>query len=134
MWPFRKKQVQPPPNVRSGDDRAWFSATLNQWEFEIDGTEFRLSGRDFDDRAFAWAREAILSIKQLKEEIDKHVFQELEGSPCDATTRALLTVSLDDYCSEGKMELAFVGDDSWGDFGVHVIVADGTVLESYGGD
>lgn len=96
--------------------------------------EFRLTGRDFDCRAFDWAREAILSIRQLDEQIDKHVLQELEGSPCDAAKRQLLAVSLDDFSPEGKIELAFVGDDSWGDFGVHVVLAGGKVLESYGGD
>ena len=72
--------------------------------------------------------------RQLKEEIDQHVLRELEGRPCDAATRELLTVSLDDYSSEGKIGLAFVGDDSWGDFGVNVVLAGGKVLESYGGD
>lgn len=134
MWPFRKTQVQPPPNVRLGDDRAWFSTTLNHWDFEIDGTEFTLSGREFDSRAFAWARDAISSIRRLEAEIDKHVLDVLDGSPFNVATRHILSVSLDDYLSAGHLDIAYVGDDSWGDFGVNVIVANDKVIEAYGGD
>jgi hypothetical protein len=135
MWPFRKKQILPPPeDVISGDDRASYSTTLDQWDFEIDGIEFTLSGREFDSRAFAWAREGVPTIKRLETEIDRHVLEALNGWPCDVATRHLLSVSLDDYSSDGHFDLAYVGDDSWADFGVNVIVADGQVIESYGGD
>ncbi|WP_200273637.1 hypothetical protein [Luteolibacter pohnpeiensis] len=135
MWPFRKKQVLPPPeDFISGDDRAVYSTTFDQWEFEIEGIEFTLAGREFDRRTFGWAREAITMIKRLEAEIDRHVLEELDGWPCDIATRHLLSVSMDDYTSEGHLDLAYVGDDSWGDFGVNVIVADGKVIESYGGD
>lgn len=135
MWPFRKKQALPPPeNIVLGDDRAFYSTTLDQWEFEIDATEFSLSGREFDSDAFAWAREAISSITRLDAEIDRHVLDVLDGWPCDVSTRHLLSVSLDDFASERQFNIAYVGDDSWGDFGVNVIVADGKVIEAYGGD
>ena len=134
MWPFNKKEVQPSLNIISGDDRAWFSTALNHWDFEIDGIEFTLSGRSFDSRAFGWAREAISSIHCLESEIDKHVLNVLEGSSFDVATRHILSVSLDDYSSEGQLDIAYVGDDSWGDFGVNVIVANGKVIEAYGGD
>ena len=134
MWPFRKIVVQTPPNVISGDDRAWFSTTLNQWDFKIDGTDFTLSGREFDIRTFAWAREAISLIRRMETEIERHVLEVLDGSPFDVTTRHILSVSLDDYSSAGNLDIAYVGDDSWGDFGVNVIVANGKVIEAYGGD
>lgn len=135
MWPFCKKQVLPPPeDIVMGGDRASFSTSLDQWEFEIDGTEFTISGRDFDNRAFTWARETAASIKQLKSEIDRQVLEVLYGWPCDVSTRRILSVCLDDFASERQAELAFVGDDSWGDFGVNVIIAGGKVIEAYGGD
>jgi len=135
MWPFfRKTTVQAPPNIISGDDRAWFSTTINQWEFKIDGTSFTLSGREFDSRAFTWAREAISSISRLESEIDRHVLEVLDGSPFDVATRHILSVRLDDYSTAGSFDIAYVGDDSWADFGVNVIVANGKVIEAYGGD
>ena len=135
MWPFRKKPVlSPPEDIVLGNDRASFSTSLDQWEFEIEGMEFNLSGRDFDNRAFTWAREVAASIKQLEPEIDRQVLEVLDGWPCDISKRRLLSVCLDNFASEGQFDLAFVGDDSWGDFGVDVIIADGKIIEAYGGD
>lgn len=135
MWPFRKKSVLPlPADIIHGDDRAQFSTALNHWEFEIDGTEFTLSGRTFDSQAFSWARTVLADMRRLQSEIDQRVLQNLEGWPCDVATRQLLSVSLDDYASEGQIDLAFVGDDSWGDYGVNVILAGGEIVAAYGGD
>jgi hypothetical protein len=135
MWPFRKKLVLPPPaDIVHGDDRAQFSTTLDHWEFEIDGTEFTLSGRTFDSQAFSWAITALADMRRLQPEIDQRVLQVLDVWPCDVETRELLSVSLDDYASEGRFDLAFVGDDSWGDFGVNVILAGGKIVDAYGGD
>lgn len=135
MWPFRKKPVIPPPaDIVQGEDRAQFSTTLDHWGFEIDGTEFTLSGRMFDPQAFTWARTALADMRRLQPEIDQRVLRVLDGWPCDTATRELLSVSLDDYASEGQINLAFVGDDSWGDFGVNVILAGGKIVDAYGGD
>ena len=135
MWPFSKKPVLPPPDdIVQGNDRAQFSTPLGHWEFEIDGTEFTLSGRTFDPQAFSWARTALADMRRLQPEIDQRVLQVLDGWPCDVATRELLSVSLDDYASEGPIDLGFVGDDSWGDFGVNVILADGKIVDAYGGD
>ncbi|MCF7675115.1 MAG: hypothetical protein K9N23_22695 [Akkermansiaceae bacterium] len=135
MWPFRKKPVSPPPeDVVRGDDRAHFSTVLDCWEFEVDGTEFTLSGRTFDPQAFAWARAALAEMTGLAAEIDQHVLQPLDGWPCEVASRRLLSIGLDDYANAGRIDLAYVGDDSWGDFGVNVILADGKVVEAYGGD
>jgi hypothetical protein len=70
----------------------------------------------------------------LEAEIDRHVLEVLDGSPCNVATRHILSVSLDDYLSAGHLDIAYVGDDSWGDFGVNVIVANDKVIEAYGGD
>lgn len=135
MWPFRKKPGLPPPaDVIQGDDCAKFSTALDQWEFEIEGTEFTLSGRTFDPQAFSWARTALGDMRRLQTEIDQRVLQALDGWSFDVTTRELLSVCLDDYVSEGQFDLAFVGDDSWGDYGVNVILADGRIIDAYGGD
>ncbi len=76
----------------------------------------------------------IALIKKLEPEIDRQVVEVLDGWPCGVSKRRLLSVSLDDFALEGQFDLAFVGDDSWGDFGVNVIIADGKIIEAYGGD
>jgi hypothetical protein len=135
MWPFRKKQILPrPDDVISGDNRAFYSTLLKGWDFEIDGIEFSLSGREFDIRAFEWARKEMETIGRLENEIDGHVLEVLDGYPFDIEARHLFAISLDDYLSEGQLNLSFVGDDSWADFGVNVIVANGRVVGAYGGD
>lgn len=117
-----------------GDDWAKYSTTLEEWEFELDGTEFTLSGREFDPQAFEWARTALVDMRRLLPEIDREVLKNLDGDSCDVSTRELLSVSLDDYASKGEINLAFTGDDSWGDFGVNVILAGGKIVDAYGGD
>jgi hypothetical protein len=135
MWPFSKKQVLPPPtDFILGNHRAKYSTTLEEWEFQMDGIEFTFSEREFNPQAFEWARSALLDIKRLLPEIDREVLKVLEDVSCNIAARELLSVSLDDYASEGEIDLAFVGDDSWGDFGVNVIVAGGKIVDAYGGD
>jgi hypothetical protein len=135
MWPFTRKPVPPPPaDFIVGNHRATYSPTLEEWEFEMENIEFTLSGREIDPQAFQWAQAALLDIKRLLPEIDREVLKVLEDGPCNAAARELLSVSLDDYASEGQIDLAFVGDDSWGDFGVNVILADGKIVDAYGGD
>lgn len=135
MWPFRKKQVLPTPeDVVLGTDRAWFLPSMNQWMFEVDGTEFTLSGREFDTRAFSWAREALGSIQALGSEIDRRVLQAIDGWPCDASARHLFSVGLDEYASEARIHLMYFGDDTWGDYGVDVILCGGEIIDAYGGD
>ena len=135
MWPFRRKPSLPPPdNIVQGGDCARFSSELDQWEFEIDGVEFTLSGRNFDENAFEWARAVLVDKCKLESEIDQHVVQVLDGWSFNASSRHLLSISLDDYGAEGYSDLAYIGDDSWGDYGVNVILGDGRIIDAYGGD
>lgn len=135
MWPFRKKPALPPPaDVVVGSDRATFDSKIEQWEFEIAGVQFTLSGREFNPLAFHWARTALAEIRRLETQIDKRVLDQLEEWPCNQSARKLLCVSLDDYASEGLIDLTYIGDESWGDFGVNVIAANGEIVDAYGGD
>jgi hypothetical protein len=43
-------------------------------------------------------------------------------------------VDLDHYGKSKTIDMAFAGDDSWGDFGVNVIITDGKIVDTYGGD
>jgi hypothetical protein len=54
--------------------------------------------------------------------------------PCDKTKAEVLSVHLDDYESSKTVDVAFAGDESWGDFGVNVIINDGKIEDVYGGD
>ena len=39
-----------------------------------------------------------------------------------------------DQLARRTLDVAFGGDETWGDFGVNVIVTDGAIVDSYGGD
>jgi hypothetical protein len=135
MWPFGKKTSSPPPeDVTRGEMTARYDAKLKHWVFQCDGIEFNLSGIPFDQRAFDWAREACAAIHSLDDHMRSRVVQCLEGWPCDKTKAEILSVDLDDYAESQTIDVAFVGDDSWGDFGVNVIITDGKIADVYGGD
>jgi hypothetical protein len=135
MWPFGKKETSPPPeDVSVGGMTARYDAKLKHWVFQRDSIEFHLSGIPFDQRAFDWAKEACAAIHSLEDEMRARVVQCLESWPCDKTKAEILSVDLDNYAKSQTIDAAFAGDDSWGDFGVNVIIIAGKIAEVYGGD
>jgi hypothetical protein len=135
MWPFGKKESSPAPqDVLVGEMTARYDAKLKYWIFQCDNIEFNLSGIPFDQRAFDWAKEACATIHSLEDEMRALVIQELEGWPCDKTKSEILSADLDDYAESQTMDIAFVGDESWGDFGVNVIITARRIVDVYGGD
>lgn len=135
MWPFRKKTPNPTPeDVVEGEIRASYHPDLEHWEFQIETIEFTLAGRQFDRNAFGWARETSEWMTLLAKEIDQSVLSELEGFRGNIMSRQLLSVCLDDFAEKREAALAFVGDETWGDYGIDVILADGKVLGANCGD
>jgi len=135
MWPFHKQRSAPPPAEVSKDGfTARYDPKLKHWAFEHEGIEFNLSGVPFDEQAFGWAKEASTVLRTLDGQIRSRVTECLEGWPCDQAKAEILCVDLDEY-GEGKtLDVAFVGDETWGDFGVNVIITEGKIVDAYGGD
>ena len=135
MWPFGKKETSPPPeDVSRGGLTARYDAKLKLWAFELDGIEFNLSGVPFDENAFEWAKQASAVIRALEGQIRARVVECLQSWPCDKTKAEILYVDLDEYGKSKTIDLAFVGDETWGDFGVNVIIIDGKIVDAYGVD
>jgi hypothetical protein len=134
MWPFKKSKATPPNDVSYGEMTARYDTQLEDWGIEWEGLEFHVTGIPFNEAAFDWARDAAKVIDALRPEIVARVMTCLDGWPCDKTKAEILSVDLDDYGTERRMDIAFTGDDSWGDFGVNAIVTDGKIVDVYGGD
>ena len=132
MRPFSKKP--PPPDVSNGEMTARYDVKLKFWVFVCDGLEFNRSGVPFDQRAFDWAKEASAVIRSLDAPMRARVNECPEDWPCDKSKAEILSVDLDEYEGSKTMDVAFVGDDSWGDFGVNVIIMNGKIVDAYGGD
>jgi hypothetical protein len=113
---------------------AKYDVLLEYWEFEYGGLEFHIRGIPFNEAAFEWARRAASVIRTLDAEIRERVMECLQGWPCDKTKAEVLCVDLDEYGKSKTIDLAFTGDDSWGDFGVNVIITNGKIVDAYGGD
>ena len=133
MWPFKKSKAAPPPDVSCGDMTARYVERLEYWEFRWDGFDFHVRGIPFNQEAFGWAREVAPVIRRLEPGIHARV-QECLQEPCDKTKAEVLFVDLDEYGESKTIDMAFTGDDSWGDFGVNVIITDGKIEDAYGGD
>ncbi len=135
MWPFAKKNSSPPPADFSKDGMtAKYDSKLKEWAFQNEGIEFSLSGIPFDENAFQWSKEASAIIRNLKDQIKTKVEECLEGWPCDKAAAKILVVDLDGYRESKSMDIAFIGDETWGDFGVNVVVTNGQIEDVYGGD
>jgi hypothetical protein len=134
MWPFKKSKATPPADFTRGDITAKYDERLEYWEFELDGLEFHIREIPFNEAAFDWAREAAPVIRRLTAEIRTRVMECLQDWPCDKSKAEILCVDLDDYGKSKTIDIAFTGDDSWGDFGVNVIITDGKIVDAYGGD
>jgi len=135
MWPFGKnRSTKPVEPVSSGGMTAHYDAKLKYWSFQFEGIKFRISGSSFDPAAFDWAKEAASVIHSLDDEIRACVLKCLESWPCDKNKAEILSAGLDEYTESKTIGLVFVGDESWGDFGVCVIITDGKIVDAYGGD
>jgi len=135
MWPFTKKSIAASPEDVSGEGMtAHYDVKLKHWIFQCEGIEFNLSGIPFETAAFAWARAAVAVIRSQDGEIRSRVTACLENWPCDKATAEILSVNLNDYAKSKTFNIAFVGDESWGDFGVNVFITDGRIADAYGGD
>ena len=135
MWPFQKKKSSPlPENISKGGMTARYDVQLKHWVFECEDIEFNLSGIPFDENAFEWAKATAAIIRKLEGSIQKKVSECLEGWPCNKAAGKILCVDLDDYRESKTFDLAFVGDETWGDYGVNVIITDDIIVDVYGGD
>src|SRR5215471_4559686 len=123
MWPFGAKSRNPrPEDVAAGGMTARYDAKLKHWVFQCDRIEFNVSGIPFNQAAFEWAKEGATTIRSLETAIRGRVVECLgnSGNPAKAE---ILSVDLDEYTNSKTMNVAVVGDESWGDFGVNVVIA-----------
>lgn len=135
MWPFGKSKSSPvPPSVTRGDMTARYDPKLKEWSFECEGIEFGLSGVLFNEEAFNWARESVGTVRTLNDDIRNRVLSSLVGVPCNKSKARILCVNLDEYTNDKTLEVTFIGDESWGDLGIDVVITDGKIVGVYGGD
>jgi hypothetical protein len=135
MWPFTKKSSAAQPSVISSDGiQARYNPRLKLWSFHFAGMDFNVSQIEFDVRAFGWAAEAAATVNLMRPRMMPVVAKWLEGWPCDHSTAHILSVELSKYGDSKTMDVDFIGDDSWGDFGVTVVIRDGEIVDSYAGD
>jgi predicted butyrate kinase (DUF1464 family) len=113
---------------------ARYDTQLKEWTFQCEGTDFSVSGVRFNEEAFGWATEAVATLRSLETVVRARVVECLGDWPCDKTKAQILSVNLDEYAESKTMDVAFIGDESWGDFGVNVIIKDGQIVDAYGGD
>jgi hypothetical protein len=133
MWPFGKKTSLPEP-VSRGEMTAQYDIRRKGWVIPWDGIEFYLPGLSFNESAFEWAKEAAPVIRALDDKIRIRVTKCLEHWPCDKTKTHISCVYLDAYQESKSLDLDFLGDESWGDLGVNVIIKDGKIVDAYGSD
>ncbi len=133
MWPFKKPQIKP-EDVSCEGMTAKYHNDWEYWSFHYDGFDFNIQGLPFNKEAFNWAREVVPIIRKIEPEIKIRVIEALDGWPCDKTKGEILQVCLNNYGRSKRFEISIAGDDSWGDFGVDVVITDGKIEEVFGGD
>jgi hypothetical protein len=135
MWPFSQKNSIPSSGEFSKDGMtAKYDSKLKEWAFENEGIEFSLSGTSFDENAFQWSKEASAIIHKLEAQIKGKVMECLKDLPYNKAAAKILVVNLDGYRESKSMDIAFVGDETWGDFGLNVVVTNSQIEDVYGGD
>lgn len=133
MWPFKKSPPPPAPVSRNGLT-ATYNADLKRWTFCCEGIEFWLSGATFREAAFDWAGDAAATVRELADQIRPHVKEELDGCLADPRKAHISRIDLDEYPGAQTLSVEFVGDETWGDLGVEVVITRGVVVASYAGD
>lgn len=99
-----------------------------------DGIEFCRTGVPFNESTFEWAKEVAPIIHGLEEQSRKKVLEYIEGWDFDESTTRLLSVDLDEYGNSMSLHQRYVGDESWGDVVVTVVITNGEIVDVYGDD
>ncbi len=135
MWPFRNSPKEAAPEHTWGDGTvARYNSRLNFWSFSHDKIEFTLSRVAIDPAALDYAKEILALIRTMDADLKGRVEQELGDWPCDKSKAHIAVVDLSEYAKLRKFDAEFFGDESWGDFSITIIVAEGKITDAYGGD
>jgi len=135
MWPFRKSDHAPALARRLGDDVvARYNAELHVWSFRHKGVEFSVSSSQLRDDTLIRADESLAIVRSLDRDLRKKVEEELADWPCDKSKTHVALIDLGDFVTPELIEVTLVGDESWGDLAVDVVVKEGEITDVIVGD
>ena len=136
MWPFSKKaRDKPTPTIKVGETLIKWDNDFHWWEFAIDGEFYSLSDNPvFDSKIIDNLPKVHQWINDLETDIDKEVSKQLEGWCEWGGKKHVISIDVSWLIEKDQVDVSYAGDDSWGDFGINVVITGGEIDHVYAGD
>ena len=136
VWPFNRNAAveKTIPSVTIGNvsvfwrDGFWsFVDTNGEYDFTLyENAEFHDSILEKIPAAKAW-------INDLKPEINKIIDEHVGDWGLERDDRSVVGIDVSNLAEENQIDVAF-GCEQWADYGVNIVITNGKITESYGGD
>jgi len=133
MWPFQKNKNKSRSAIASVGD---IIASWGQdgWSFSDGQYDYTMYENDvFDCSIVAMLPNIEGWLINLKNEIDTIIDEHVGDWDLETDDRAVVSIDVSRLSQENQIDVAY-GCEQWADYGVNVVVTNGAITESYGGD
>lgn len=136
MWPFTtsEKVTLVFPIVLHEGIRIAYDPKEKYWEYIFHDINFVYHGNEFDLRIMQLNQQILDTIKGLKTEIYQTIKTHLEGWVQWDGEPHIVCITVENCLQDGKIDISYCGDESWGDLGVNIVIREGKIVDSYSGD
>jgi hypothetical protein len=140
MWPFSPKSPAPCPSVTKGEVRAWWDAQAKCWDIRDGVHDYSVNSAELDIALFDQLPTVRELLQDLDSDIDAEIRKRFEGPQSFEGTldwsgkKEVVCIYLSEFFSKQEVEVAYAGDDEWGDLLVTVLIRDRKVVGSYADD
>lgn len=133
MWPFKIRGVDKrTPIVSLGEIVATWDE--DGWSFSDGRHDFTMYENDtFDSSIVDKLPNAKKWILNLQTEIDAIINEHVGDWGLGKDNRDIVAIDVSRLADENQIDVAY-GCDQWADYGVNVVITNGKITESYGGD
>ncbi|QDT03048.1 hypothetical protein K227x_14270 [Rubripirellula lacrimiformis] len=133
MWPFQNRESKKrTPCVSIGD----IVATWGQdgWSFSDGTIDFTMYENDIFDTSILHKLPDLRTwISNLQTEIDAIINEHVADWGLERDDREIVAIDVSRLATENQVDVAY-GCEQWADYGVNIVITNGRITESYGGD
>lgn len=133
MWPFNRKNSEKKiASVSIGEIVATWSR--DGWTFSDGEYDFTMYENDnFDQLIVDKLPNARKWVAELQNEINSIIDKHVGDWGLEADDRTVVAIDVSRLADENQIDVAY-GCDQWADYGFNIVITDGKITESYGGD
>ena len=133
MWPFTKRNAD---SKTASVSIGQIVATLGRdgWSFSDGVHDYTMYENDNFDQLIVDKLPNVREwIANLEDEINAIINEHVGDWGLESDDRDVVSIDVSRFADENQIDVAY-GCDQWADYGVNIVITDGKITESYGGD